>query len=298
MKTAFSIYLAIALVLGLNFVYQGLTTTPAEGDSLAYHLPIAQNILQGKFSDFENEADLFDSLLQYYPAASHLILASLVLIGLPQLFNVAGWFAFIASGYVLGLTVRLSKRSAFILGIVLSTLTAAVRLLPTQTIDIWLAVFYTLSLALILLPVKSLKQTLALGVSLGMLIGTKFTGPALAIPLVVLFWPSLRQKHDWRWYLALFTPILILGCSWYLRNWYFRGDLLYPASHPAFALDEWQTWQTVFSSPAQLFRFLQALISEYSIYALLLVAAPVALFSKQVNRLVKILQLRQVLYLL
>ena len=295
MKTLSQVYLVIAGFFLVYFLYQAVTTVPSEGDSLAYHLPIAHNILANKWTNFENQNDLVNSLLQYYPASSHVILALFVALHIPQLFNFVGWCLLGVCTYFLAMQSKVSRDTAVIYAITVISLTALVRLLLTQTIDIWLAVWFVLSVLTILRYQSTPKAALLLGFSLGMLIGTKFTGPLFALVLCAVFIQELWKRSNLKQGAIIAGTILIVGLSWYLKNFITHGDFFYPSSHPLFHLDEWYTWQTITASPANAFYFVQALISEYSFWSLSLLLLPIVCVSPRSTSFMKRLSVISIL---
>src|SRR4030066_690766 len=79
--------IAIWFMVGMYFGYFGVVTKPWEGDSLAYHIPIARIISEGRWGD----RAALSSPLYYYPGGSEALLAVMMRLGLPlNLFNVAG----------------------------------------------------------------------------------------------------------------------------------------------------------------------------------------------------------------
>lgn len=248
------------LILGLVVFYFGLlgfTTGPWEGDSLAYHLPLANELLKGNFSDYSN-------LLYYYPASVHVFLALFMALHLPlQLFNVVGLTLLFASVYWLGCRLELSKSNAVVFGVSVALLTPMARLITTQTVDIYLATIYATLLGLLLKPQKSWRYFGLVGLFAGLLVGAKYTGPLFLIGLaLVFFW--LIKKFMTKKYLLLTSVLTILfGGIWYLRNWFLQGDLIYPAHHPSFAWVNWHTWQTIFQAQGGAWYFVESLLSEY-----------------------------------
>ncbi len=241
------------------FFYKGITTLPWEGDSLAYHLPIARNLLSGKYTNFQ-------SLLEYYPGASEIILAALMATHVPlNLFNLFGWLFLFAVCYKLARHFGLQKESSIVFSAAVAMLTSVVRLIPTQTVDIWLAAFYLYSVLLLERPKNTWRYYLLLGTSVGMVVGSKYSGPLFTLPLIVLYGPRFIRKINIKW-IASLLPICILGLSWYFRNWYFMGAPLYPSSSDSFRLLNWQLWKTPLLLPNGTFLLIQALLSEYLIW--------------------------------
>jgi len=287
MKSLSKVYLLIAGFFLVYFSYQAFITAPSEGDSLAYHLPIARNIIDNVWTDFEKVDASVNGLLQYYPASSHVILAFFVWLNIPQFFNVFGLVILGFISFHLGKSIGLKNESAVIAAISIVSLTSLIRLVLTQTIDIWLAVWFVAALDSLYTFRPATKMVLYAGVALGMLIGTKYTGPFFALLLLTIFRNKFLTKRFMNHSIYFVISIVVLGLFWYLRNFIAKGDLFYPASHPLFHLDEAYTWQTVFASPKSLGFFLQALVSEYGIWVFGLMTMPVIIFSKKINKTTK-----------
>lgn len=77
---------AVAIILFvyvlLTYALQGIATQPSEGDSLAYHIPIARTVLNGQFF---HPTDV----LGFYLSNVEVLLAFFILLHIPlNLFNV------------------------------------------------------------------------------------------------------------------------------------------------------------------------------------------------------------------
>ncbi len=241
------------------FLYKGITTLPWEGDSLAYHLPIARNLLSGQYSNFQN-------LLEYYPGASEIILVALMATHVPlNLFNLFGWLFLATVCYRMARHFGLKNELSVVFSVSVALLTSVVRLIPTQTVDIWLAAFYLYSVLLLEKPKNTWRYYLLLGTSMGMIIGSKYSGPLFVLPLIVLYGPRFIRKINIKLLVGL-IPITVLGLSWYLRNWLFEGSPAYPSSSHSFRLLNWQLWKTPLLIPNGTFLLFQALLSEYLIW--------------------------------
>ncbi|MDO8487981.1 MAG: hypothetical protein Q7S31_01570 [bacterium] len=242
----------------IYFTYIGLTTLPWEGDSLAYHLPISELIIRGKIFG----PQLFSPSYFYYPATAETLLAGMLKVGLPaNLFNMVGWI-------ILFLLCRKLGGTVFAAAIVL--LPSVVRLISTQTVDIWLAVFWLGSwLALV-------KRHPAVGLLLGLLSGTKYSGLLYAAVLWLFYSREISLNLILGW--------LVGGGFWYVRNWMWMGNPVYPATvgiwpgDPQFKLLNWPAWMTVVRQPVH---FLVSLISEFLIWPIAILAT----IKPQVSRL-------------
>src|SRR5687768_8435702 len=76
------------LYLFLNFFYDGLFSVPSEGDSIAYHIPIAESIRNGSVLSPSRDG----YALGFYPGAAELILSLFMTMSVPlNLYNVLAW---------------------------------------------------------------------------------------------------------------------------------------------------------------------------------------------------------------
>jgi len=253
------------------FFYKGITTLPWEGDSLAYHIPIAQDILSGRF--FSPPEDEFG--LRYYPGASEAILAMFLPLNLPlNLYNVVGWVVLAYLCYKLGERFGLDKPIALIYAVAISALPSVIRLIPTQTSDVWLAVFFTWSLFLLNKPERTLKYFFLLGLSSGLLIGTKVSGVLYAGVLFMFFFRKLLPLLALSRLVIFFIPFALTGLVWYIRNFLLTGNPFYPgyllglSGHPNFHLQDWQPWKTVLLTPNGLYKVLEAFNSEFLLWSI------------------------------
>jgi len=267
--------LAAKLIFGLVlafFVFLGFTTEAWEGDSLAYHLPIAQRLLNGDFLRRETFTDNF----YYYPASGELILALFMNFGIPlNLYNVAAWVWLFWVGYRLARKWGLSKGAAEVFAGAVCMLTTTVRLLPTQTIDIWLAVFWGESLLLLLSPRPGWRYWVKLGTALGLLAGVKFSGVIYAALLVVFFgWRLLWNRSYVRGWVVAGIAATLFGLGWYIRNWVFTGELM-PLPYPT-TITRWVqnadpdlpiVWRVIAYHPGGGRLFVENLVSEYLMWA-------------------------------
>ena len=282
MKWPQAFALSLFFAIFAYFTYIGLTTSVWEQDSLAYHLPIAQRLAQGQLSPWDEGIGL-----GFYPAIGEIILALFLLLHLPlNLFNLLSWtLLFLVIRYT-ALTLNLSNSTATIAAVSVCLLNSVLRLLPTQTIDIYLALFYTLSLHLALKPARRTSDFAKLGATFGLLVGTKYSGPLFALPLLAVLIPKSAPKLHLKQIAAFLVPFTLFGLSWYVRNWIITGNPIYPGSltlgpihlvgHPQFPFTS--GYPALLSSPQAPLLFAQSLVSEYLIWSLPLLFAPLIIW--------------------
>ena len=130
---------AFLLLFGY-FAFQAVNSIPSEYDSITYHIPLAKSILNGRIF-YPDKLHFPNST---FPAASELILALLLFFHIPlNLFNIIAWIVLIYLLFRLGNAYKL-KQSTYIFVLSIITLPTIVRLLLTQTVDVWFAVFFVI----------------------------------------------------------------------------------------------------------------------------------------------------------
>lgn len=252
------------------WLYNGFTTIPREGDSLTYHIPIAQDILSGNVLHPSKNG----YALNYYPGASEGILAVFILTRIPlNLYNFLSWLLLIPTCYFLARVYGLKTHLSLTYTFSVSTFLAVFQLIPNQTIDIWLVFYFSILLFLLNKPKRSLLYFLTLGLFSGLLIGSKFSGPIYLIVLLVFFAKPLAKVVSLSRIIVFFLPFTIVGLSWYIRNLMLTGNPLYPQGflflegNNNFDLLQWVGWKTLLL-PFGLLNIIQALFVEYLLWGL------------------------------
>lgn len=268
MTKAFArIALIFFVCLLVSYFYQAITSLPNEGDSLVYHIPIANSILNGQV--FKPQFTL-----GFYPGNAEAILALLIKLHIPL--NLFNFFALVLLFYAsrkLGLVFGLKKDLASVFSVGFCTLPAILRWLPTQVIDIWLAVFFVACLILLEKPKSQNGYFLKLGLAFGLLIGTKYSGPLFAAVLFLAYFTKIKKYLNWQRTLIFLFPLILFGLSWYLRNCFLTGNPFYPQQLLFFkGLPEWnqfkiQRWQVILRLPR---KTADALVSEFLFWPVLL----------------------------
>lgn len=267
------------------FFYKGLILNTYEGDSLNYHIPIAKAFLNGGITNPEFIEAV--PLIKYYPGSSEGILSILILLGIPM--NTYNVFAAAVLFLVLvfsGKRFKLSNELSILFATSVVTLHTIIRWINTQVIDIWLAVFFMLSLALLQKPEKKIGYFLILGFSLGMLIGTKYTGAVFFIVLLAFNYKRIIKVLSLKRVIAFLTPFTFFGLLWYLRNFLLTENPVYPLSFLFFKGDDVGIENNVLRSffyPNGAINFFNAIISEFGLWALT-VFAPLLLFFAKIRK--------------
>lgn len=260
------------------FSYIALTKPAFEGDSLAYHIPIAESVLNGTVINPVNSG--FGLL--FYPGASEVILAVLIFLHIPlNFFNVFSWILLTFCLYSLSTKVTKNIVVSYLFIMSIAFLPSVIRLIPTQTIDIWVAIFFTWALNVLFSKRLSTGMFVQLGIAIGMLVGTKFSGILFAIVLLGIFLPKLKSNLSLKKVVLFLIPVVMLGCSWYIRNFVVTGNPFYPAhmfffqGKSNFQIQNSFVLKTLFVNPKNFFLFIQSLISEYLLWSLSLILVPV-----------------------
>jgi hypothetical protein len=263
--------LAVFLFIILYFFHFGITTTPKilnELDSINYHIPMAQNFSNGRFIDQTN----VQQGLGFYPGIGEMILAPFVKLGIPlNLYNLAGLIVLFFSCYFLAKIFKLSSDSGIVFAVSVCLLPTIIRLIPFQTNDIWLAVFFIWSLIFLSKSKRQNSHFAKLGISLGLLIGVKYSGILYAVALLFVFRKKLWARISFSRLISFLIPVIIFGVSWYIRNYFVTGNPFYPVyifgfvGHPKYSSQNWITLTTLFTLSDSLV-LLQGFISEYLVW--------------------------------
>jgi hypothetical protein len=281
--------LVILSFLLLYYAFVGVTTKPWEYDSLAYHIPISNLILSGRILNPGNKTNPVysiyeDRLMIYSPGASEIILSAFNFLHIPlNLFDVAGILFLFFVVKVLGESYGLSHDTSLIFASTISTLHTITRWISTQTIDVWLLSFFALSIVLLRKQKQNYLHFFALGAALGMVLGSKYTGPVYVVFLLIIFGKDIIKKLNFTKFIAFLIPFSVLGLSWYFRNYILNGDPYFPQSIPFFKgipfhMLDYPVWKTLFVWTQGPSTWLNAYFSEYSIWLLALPIVPVIFF--------------------
>lgn len=289
-QISFSLFLFIVVY----FVFHAFKFTPEvinELDSLGQHIPLAESILKGKlFSPPE-----MGSGLGYYMPIGEIILAIFIRIGMPLgLYNVAAILALFYLCYKLAKKLGLDNNLSVIYAFSISYLNSVTRLIPTQKNDLWLNVFFIWVLYLLTKPKKDYKFFLLLGISVGLLVGVKYSGILFAIILLGVYLINIRKHLNIKNMLVFSVPVISLGIVWFLRNYNITGNPFYPVNtlgfrgHPNFTVP--QGYQNLLATRSIILT-LEAFISEYLVWSIFPVLLLVAAIKHKVHKIKGVKQL-------
>lgn len=250
---------------------------PTEGDSLDYHIPIAQNILHGKFLGIASQ----NVPMLFYPAVSESILSVFIFLKIPlNLYNVVSVVVLFFTVKKLGNVFGLSYNFAIIFASTICTLGTVVRWMNAQTIDIWLAIFFTWLLILLEQKKKDIFHFFKIGIAFGMLIGTKYTGVLFGSVVTFFYIKDILKNISFKKALVFFVPFSAIGLIWYARNYYETANPFYPMYVLFFkgklAFPD-RVWNVFLRYPIEQ---TSAFIAEYRMWIFSLFVTPIVLVKK------------------
>jgi len=259
-----------SLFVLISYVYHGSISSAHLGDSLDYHMPIAQDYLNGTVFSIPAKVNPYIN----FPGASESILSLFILFHIPvALFCVFGWVILFVLLRKMGLHFKLGNELSLIYATAFTSVLSVLREMDTQSIDMWMAVWFVLLVLLLESPKKTFKYFLFLGIVFGMLVGSKYTGIFYMLVLLAIYGLRLIKLLNWSRILAFLVPFLLIGVSWYVRNLIARGDPLYPIPFLFFQgdqhidnLNNYVLWKELLNGHAAI--IFVALVSEYLVWGL------------------------------
>lgn len=262
-----NLFLIIVTIVFVSFFYQGvITKSPV---SLDYNIPIAESIASGEFIHIHSTNPYL-----YFPGSSHFFLALFLILGLPiNLFGVLSWIVLGILCKKLADTVGLTNYMSIIFSASFCMTMSVLRTIGDQSIDKWLCSWFVLSILLLEKPERSWKFSLLVGLSLGMLIGTKYSGPLFLIALLCVYGIRLIRFSSPMRFIGTSILFTATGLFWYIRNLILEGSPYYPANlhffkgYPHFEQQDWMLWKVLINYPQGNLDLLNAFLSEYMIWA-------------------------------
>jgi hypothetical protein len=276
------VYLAL-FVFSFLVLYKGyfaLVNHEIDGDSRDYHIPVAEHILDGTIFSLP---DGLNSAM-YYPASSEAILSLFMLLGIPiRLYGWIAWLLLFYLCYKLAIHFMLERKMALVFAVGFSSVQSVLRQTYTQSIDLWMAIFFIAALLLLEKPKKTALYFVLLGLFLGMLLGSKATGLLYVVVLGVVYFRKIISFLTLKRVLAFLISFSVVGLPWYIRNWVLYQNPLYPANipffrgYPNFPLQDMMLWKTPFIYQDGLYKIVEAVLSEYLFLGFTVVISFVAL---------------------
>lgn len=280
-------FLAIAIfifLLSVNFI-TGINTSPSEGDSINYHIPIAENLISGNFIFQKGVVNIE----RWYPGSSEILLSLFILLKIPlNLFNVFSIFILFLVLYKFGQGFLKEKYYSLIFASAVASTYGIFRLVHTQNIDIWIAIYFISLLILLENPKKTFKYFFSIGLLSGMLIGSKYTGLLYFLILFIVYVKELINYLSFKRLIIFLIPFSLFGLFWYLRNFLLTGSPVYPQSVLFFkGLEGWQSylsvplWKAIIETPNLMFN---AFIQELEFWPFIFILIPIFLIMKNKHR--------------
>lgn len=264
-KSYLFVSIVIAVFYYVYFIYfYTVHSTPPPGDSWDYHIPIAQNLLQGIF--FSN--DNFKMAQWYYPASSEFINAVFIALKIPLTYsNIFATGVLFLACIALARTFKLTRDYALLFGITIITLNIILRWLNQVSVDVWIAVFFCITVITLERLKPSIKSFAILGFNIGMMIGSKYTASTLLIPLIFPYLRTILSKVNFSRILIFFGLLSFFGFFWYIRNYLLTGNPFYPLPILGFPgkeiFGDMRVWNIGIEHPIQM---IDAAIGEYKIW--------------------------------
>lgn len=260
----------LSLFVLISFLYHGLITPPPLGDSHDYHMPIAQDYLNRTVFSIPKSVNPYIN----FPGASESILALFILFHIPVTwFCVLGWVILFLLLRKMGVHFNLGNELSLIYATAFTSTLSVLREMDTQSIDMWMAVWFVLLVLLLENPKKTFTYFLFLGIVFGMLVGSKYTGIFYLFILLAIYGLHLVKSLNWSRMFAFLIPFSLIGVSWYVRNFITWGDPLYPLPFLFFpgdthieSISKFILWKELLSGNEVI--IFVALISEYLFWGL------------------------------
>ncbi len=268
----------IAVIISFHYILPDIIGSPGGyfpgGESVSVHIAMAKMILNGSILHPPN---LIENFL--FPASNHLLLALILLTRIPvNLFNVIGIAALFAVALYTGKIFNFTRIYAVFFAIALCSIYGILRYALAQQIDIWLLVWFLLTLILLYKPKPTMLYYVFLGFSSGMLFGSRYFTCVNLLILLILYYRNFFKYLTIKRFLIFACLVCILGVSWYIRNYIATGNPFYPQGFLMFkgaCQNECYmntVLKTVITHPAFI---ISAFISEYMIWSFAFVLLPI-----------------------
>ena len=238
------IVLLLLTVLGADIIEA--LSPPADADTLAYHFNIPKNFyISGGIEFIPRALDGAVPLLvhmTYLPAyglGGELALTMWTM--------VSGWGA---AGLIYSFLRQWSNNKwALVITLVYMTTPAVVFGGGSGHIEVRLILFLLLaswSMTKLIFD-KDWRYAVVAGLSLGFLIGSKYTGLVFATAVVATFLGFMALKQETKWFSTssiFLLCIIVAGSQWYIWNWLHTGDPIFPVLYELLTLSGSDIWNT------------------------------------------------------
>jgi hypothetical protein len=283
-KIITKVCIVIAVYYFVYYVYKGfLMHIPLDADSWDYHIPISLSILNGSFltASFNTIPHLQDPITHaiheipvwYVPGSSDAINAFFILLHIPTVSNIFAAVILFFACWKLGTAMQLAKYYAILFAITITTTNVVLRWLNAVSVDVWVGVWFTLSLILLEKPKKSNLYFAKLGFVLGMLIGTKYTTLYFILVFFIFYIRNILKYCNFQRILSFLVPFSVFGLFWYIRNFILTRNPFYPVERFGFpGPDSYgdSIWRETLNHPIEMFN---AIFGEYHLWLFSIVVA-------------------------
>ncbi|NVO00751.1 MAG: glycosyltransferase family 39 protein [Geobacteraceae bacterium] len=230
-KDFYTVTLGILALATYTWIFAVSYYLPPRGiDDLAYHLPTIFEYIQS------HKISLLPVELRYHFAfpenAELLFMWPTIFAGNQRLIDSANLpfvFLSILSVYALLRHFEISGRNALLAALLYALCPVVIIQSGVNYIDIILSLFFILSLYFSLLFHSGRRRIylFAAAISIGMMLGMKYTALLLALPLQLLIFPGL-VRAKWHDKVGYITLVIALCGWWYARNMVVFNDPFYP----------------------------------------------------------------------
>jgi hypothetical protein len=211
---------------------------PYHWDDISYHLPISQSII-------EHRGLVFNKYIRYpvFPINSEMLFTFGLFFGItiPQLLSSISFFILLVGsfGYIEKFTK--TKINGFIVYTILLSSQLLVYLSVISYVDILLTTFITSGILSLIIYFDCKDKILLYisGVSLGTAVGIKYTAIIICIIAGLIYVTAIYlYKLKWKNLFIYILIILIVGLPWYIRNFYYTGNPVWPFMNNLFGYSD------------------------------------------------------------
>lgn len=230
-KDVYTVSLGILVFLTYAWIFTASYYLPPRGiDDLVYHLPTIFEYIQS------HEIRLLPVELRYQFAfpenAELLFMWPTIFAGNQRMVdsvNILFVFASIMTVYALFRHFDISRKDALFASMLYALCPVVIFQSGVNYIDIIVSLFFLLSLYFSILfhSERCVTYLFAAGISIGLMLGMKYTAILLVLPLQLLIIPGLSKVKQ-REAVVYFVLIVVLCGWWYIRNLFIFNDPFYP----------------------------------------------------------------------